>query len=532
MADVKQEKQQAEYLEVESHPQEPTHSGPVQDFSNHSFSIAYRKLSYFWSMALLFFSIVITIYTIAKEWNNPPWSQKDSHPVLEIFIFLFMLTWISALEGCQISIVGLQPIDMEAYKHTHPRSYKACQLVHKGPNVERFLVGRQFLLLFNGFLTTKVAGAADQGHDFYIGEWTWTSEATEFFWLNQVLLLIVIIVPGQLVSQLIAADKMLGYFELPFYPLYTVIYPCLFVESIGLTHSTYVLKDWLSRAGGIDQSTMDPKKKMNKNFLYYLRCFISFAAVIFSAVFIIKGLAYKQTNATDGVGWEKLPGWAAIILSLIFLFTMACAEGLQVSALALAKTRTSDFKQSSPLAYRTCQLLFSGRNMQAFLVGRQFMVALMIILLARVTSYAGSDGELVRGDDWGMGKGFNMWLLQTGFLGAILVVNVAQLASQVTASIFPIALINNHLMNWLLRIMLLIEASGIVNSCWPLSWGVDAALGLKRDPFDEREDTTAAGILERKKSMGIPASKGVSPFDLHQPEREYHMEYTYKVSYI
>jgi len=454
--------------------------------------------------------------------------------VLEIFIFLFMLSWIAALEGCQISIVGLQVVDMEAYKHTHPRSYKASQLVHKGPNVERFLVGRQFLLLFNGFLTTKVAGAADQGHDFYIGDWTWSSGATEFFWLNQVLLLIVIIVPGQLVSQLMAADKMLAFFELPFYPLYTVIYPCLFVESIGLTHSTYVLKDILSRVGGIDQSTMDPKKKMNKNFLYYARCIISFAAVIFSAVFIIKGLAFKQTNATEGVGWEKLPGWAAIILSLIFLFTMACAEGLQVSAIALAKTRTADFKDTSPLAYRTTQLLFAGRNMQAFLVGRQFMVALMIILLARVTSYAGSDGELVRGDDWGMGKGFNMWLLQTGFLGAILVVNVAQLASQVTASIFPVALINNHIMNWLLRLMLLIEASGIVNACWPLAWGTDRLLGLQPDPFDgdENVNTTAQNILDRKKSMGIPTTDGAKPLGLHQPEQEHHVDYTYKVTFF
>merc|ERR1711907_721828 len=135
------------------------------------------------------------------------------------------------------------------------------------------------------------------------------------------------------------------------------------------------------------------------------------------------------------------------------------------SAIACAKMRTSDFKASSPLAYRICQTLYSGRNMQAFLVGRQFMVALMMILLAKVTSYAGSDGELAEGDDWGMGTGFNEGLLQTGFLGAILVVNVAQLASQVCASIFPVQFINNRLLNWLLRLMLLIEFSGVVNAC-------------------------------------------------------------------
>jgi len=512
--------------------QQPSATQPTQNFDDHSWSIAYRKFSYYWSMALTIFSVIIIMYTIGMEWNNPPWSQKDSHPVLEIFIFLLMLFWIALLEGCQISIVGLQAVDMEAYKHTHPRAYHCCKLVHKGPNVERFLVGRQFLLLFNGFLVSRVGGAKYE--DFHMGDWEWTAAASNFFWVNSVLLMIVIIVPGQLVSQLMAADKMMGFFNLPFAGYYTVCIPCLFVESIGLTHSTYLLKDFLTWVANIDRSQEDPKKKMTKDFLYYARCLISCAAVIFSGLFIIKGLSLKQTNATQGPGWEKLPGWAAVILTLFFLFMMACAEGLQVSALALAKTRTSDFKARKPLAYRTTQLLYAGRNMQAFLVGRQTIVAMMMVLLARVTSYAGSDGELVRGDDWGMGKGFNQWLLQTGFLGAILVVNVAQLASQVTASIFPISLINNYIMNILLRIMLAIEASGIVNACWPLAWGLDAAFGLQKDPFDGDEDvkTPAQNVLDRKKSLGIPTTKGVSPYDLHQPEQEYHMEFTYKVSYI
>jgi len=403
-----------------------------------------------------------------------------------------------------------------------------------GPNVERFLVGRQFLLLFNGFLVSRVGGAEDTGESFYIGDWHWTSGASEFFWLNSVLLMIVIIAPGQLTSQLVAADKMLGFFNLPFGGYYTVVLPCLFVESVGLTHASYLLKDVLCHIAKIDQSEGDPKKRMSKDFLYYARCFISVAAVVFSGTFIIKGLYLSQTNATHGVGWEKLPGWAAIILTLLFLFTMACAEGLQVSALALAKTRTSDFRARAPLAYRTCQILYAGRNMQAFLVGRQAVVAMMMVLLARVTSYAGSDGELKEGGDWGMGASFNEWLLQTGFCGAILVVNVAQLASQVTASIFPIPLINNYIMNFLLQLMLWIEASGVVNSWWPLAWGLDALCGLEKDPFDgdEMVKTPAQQMLDRKKSMGIPTTKGVTPFDLHQPEQEYHMEMTYKVGYI
>merc|ERR1719203_2705039 len=105
-----------------------------------------------------------------------------------------------------------------------------------------------------------------------------------------------------------------------------------------------------------------------------------------------------------------------------------------------------------------------------------------MVLLARVTSYAGADGELLPGGDWGMGTFFNEFFLQWGFLGAILVVNVAQLASQVTASIFPIPVINNYFMYWLLKLMLFIEAVGIVNACWPLAYCLEAMFGMVPDP--------------------------------------------------
>merc|ERR1711998_145197 len=75
-----------------------------------------------------------------------------------------------------------------------------------------------------------------------------------------------------------------------------------------------------------------------------------------------------------------------------------------------------EFKNTAPKAYRVLMLLggsdgidYHGRNMKAFLVGRQFFVACMMVLLGKVTGYAGAKGVLVTGDDWGMGAGFNEW---------------------------------------------------------------------------------------------------------------------------
>jgi len=494
------------------------------------FAIAWRKLTYYWGTALLIFALTVVIWGIAKRWNNPPWDVDDSWAGLEIPLFFVMMWWIALLEGCQISIVGLQDVDPETFKDAYPRAYACCKWVHKGPNVERFLVGRQFLLLFNGFVASRLGGGTNVPGGFYMGDWEWSDPAASFFFANSVLLMIVIVAGFQLPTQLVAADKMLGFFNLPFGHYYTVVAPCMIVESIGLTHSSYLLKDIFVHFTGIDPSEANPDKKMKHDWIYYAKCALSVAATIFSFVFIVKGLAKSQTNATEGPGWEELPGGAAVVISLFFLFIMACAEGLQISGLALALRPSEEYKDKAPLAYRTCQLMFAGRNMQAFLVGRQFMVAMMMVLLARVTSYAGSDGVLLPGGDWGMGKGFNEGLLQSGILGAVLVVNVAQLMSQVTASIFPIGFCNNHILYWLLRIMLLIEASGIVNACWPLAWLLDKTFQIPPDP--DYTSQVSAGIIDRKRSMGMPLTDGVDPLSLYQPEQEFHVTYTYQFKYV
>lgn len=455
---------------------------------------SWHNATYWWGLGLLGFAVCVVMTGIFEEVNNPPWDAGSTHPFFEFVLFWSMLFWIAMLEGCQISVVGLQVYDAESFKDSHPRAYRCCKKVHKGPNVERFLVGRQFLLLFNGFLCSRVGGgqAVDR---FEMGSWTWSREFTQFFFSNGVLLMIVIVALGQLPTQLVAADRLLGFFDLPLGHYYLVVMPCLIVEAIGLTHSSYLLKDFLCWISGIDQSQADPAKALNKDGLHWFRCALSVAAVLMSAIFVIKGIALSQTNATEGAGWSRLPGGVAVIVSLFFIFMLASAEGIQVSIIALATVDGETYRERSPMAYRVAKLGLAGRNMSAFLVGRQFLTAMNMVLLARVTSYAGSDGVLLEGGDWGMGKFFNT-LLQTGFIGAVLVVNVAQLASQVTASLFPISVINNTFMYWLLQLMLFIEAIGIVNACWPLAYFIERFFKMEPDPALVKKAVTPHGDLQ------------------------------------
>ena len=54
--------------------------------------------------------------------------------------------------------------------------------------------------------------------------------------------------------------------------------------------------------------------------------------VIFCGLFLFKGWFLKQTGATHGTGWEDMDGYAAIAVSVFFLFIMACAESARLSS--------------------------------------------------------------------------------------------------------------------------------------------------------------------------------------------------------
>nr|AOW69265.1 silicon transporter beta [Diaphanoeca grandis] len=543
---------------------------PKSVFAEHPFTIAYRKFSYCWSLFLLVFALFVTYYDLAMGWTNDfddlPHRSEPYMVFINIFLFTIFLFWVALLEGAQVSIVGLSSVNIESFKMTHPRSYAVCKLCHRGCNLERFIVGRQFLLLFIVFIISRL-GSHNQlkesfkgfnesatvnntyDKDFYIGDWEWVRIAELVFLQNSILLMIVIIVPG-LVSQLIAADKMLDFLELPFAPMLTVALPSLGLEALGITHTAYVLRDLFARASGTE---IDAKAKMPKTIFYYLKVFMSITLVVFGLVCVLVGLFTKQTNATNGKGWELLPGWAAFLVTLFFMFVIGCCEGFQIAAMKLASKSTSELKVNYKQAYRTTQTLFAGRNLQAFLVGRHVFVAMMMVLLGRVTGFARpcpdapidastgfpidpTDGNydsecIFNFPEWFM-KGF----MQSGIIGAIVVVNIAQLSFRMFAAGFPVIFINNRLMFFLLKVCLFVEATGIVNSCWPLAWGLDGFCKLNPDPFDGDGDveTPAHNVIHRKKSMGIPQSKDVSPFNLDQPECEFHMhsDYTFKISYV
>jgi Silicon transporter len=78
-----------------------------------------------------------------------------SHTPNSIRSFVIFVVQVECSQG---SLVGLPPIQRELYKDSHPVTHKICSHVHKGDNLDRYLMSRQFMVLFIVFIT-NLSGA-------------------------------------------------------------------------------------------------------------------------------------------------------------------------------------------------------------------------------------------------------------------------------------------------------------------------------------------------------------------------------------
>lgn len=119
-------------------------------------------------------------------------------------------------------------------------------------------------------------------------------------------------------------------------------------------------------------------------------------------------------------------------------------------------------------------------NMQSYVMGSQICVTVCTFIIARITSVHvdinSNDAENIFGVSDRTQNFFN-----TGLLGAIMTTVVATLAWLVIASSFPIASLSNPLVYAIIRVCLLVEASGVCSASWLLARGPRLLVGYQLD---------------------------------------------------
>jgi silicon transporter len=416
------------------------------------------------STAALCFSIALIMGLIFTSQTG---LSSQVHPGLAFVCLWFAVLWLSIVEGGQASLVGLAPVNKELYKESHPVAYKCAELAHVGDALDRYLLGRQFMVVFIVF-TVNISGGPIATAEL----WNMPEVIMKIFLQGGVAMILLTTMVGQLNSQVNASHCMLDY--LNNWQNYATLIVAMAIEFSGLVHASYVIQMIVAAMAGSEIESNELPRSPLQNLFFFTRCLISIAILVFAFAVTLVALFQGKTTM-----WEGVPPAVAVIVFFFLMAVVGMLEGMQIAFFAVAKIKAED-RGNSSWAKRTCALLFRGNgfNLSGFMIGRQLCVVSCMFFVARVTSLNidPEGGETLWGVSPGTQKFFNM-----GFLGALITTIVASIAWQLVASAFPIAFLSNPFTYILLRICLFLEGTGICNGAYVIAAIYKRIYGYQRD---------------------------------------------------
>jgi hypothetical protein len=416
-----------------------------------------------YSSCLLIFCSIIVLTMIFQ--NNTTVSVVNSW--LAFFVFWVSLYWLSMVEGGQASLVGLPPVDMELYKKSHPTTHKIMAIINQGETLDRYLMGRQFMVLALVFVESLCAHAIDNkmsilGMPIAINKIFVDTGLAVFFMTAMI---------GKISAQVNASRCMLDYVNNWF--AYFTMQTARLIEVSGLLHCCYLVQMFFAWAAGQPLVSKEaPRNTLQKGF-FWLRVVASLAILLFAFAVTLYAIFNEQTTM-----WEGVPSWLTIVLFFLFMSIVGMLEGMQIAFFAVARM-TEEERSKSAWAKRTCDILFEGdgRNLPGFMIGRQMCVTLCFFIIARVTTVKLNEGDENVFGVTDAGQAF----FATGVLGALITTIVASITWQLVASAFPMAFLSTPITYVLLRFCLALEWTGLCQGSWVIARFQRRIVKFKRD---------------------------------------------------
>jgi len=416
-----------------------------------------------YSTILLIFSIVIIMGLIATQQTN---LSADFHPALAYVFIWVAIFWLTMVEGGQASLVGLAPVNAELYRDSHPIAYKCTKITNKGDNLDRYLLGRQFMVVMVVF-TVNMSGGPLGGAEL----WGFPSWISGIFLQSGLAMILFTCNVGQLNTQVNASHCMLDYIN-SYFGLFT-LWVAMAIEFSGILHSSYLVQMLVAALAGKKIKSNEDPRTLGQNIFFFGRCIASLGVLVGCFAVTLQALFNEQTTM-----WEGISAWATILIFFFLMSIVGMLEGMQIAFFCVSKIPAAE-RGESVWAMKTCELLFrgEGNNLPGFMIGRQLCVVSCMFFVARVTSVDIGEGEE---NIFGVPDGLQE-LFNTGLLGALITTICASVSWQLVASAFPLAFLSSPMTYFLLRICLVLESTGLCGAAWVIAAVHKKIVGLQRD---------------------------------------------------
>eukprot|EP00527_Entomoneis_sp_CCMP2396_P004897 CAMPEP_0198140040 /NCGR_PEP_ID=MMETSP1443-20131203/3263_1 /TAXON_ID=186043 /ORGANISM="Entomoneis sp., Strain CCMP2396" /LENGTH=255 /DNA_ID=CAMNT_0043802349 /DNA_START=96 /DNA_END=859 /DNA_ORIENTATION=+ len=242
------------------------------------------------SVGLLIFSVVIVSALIFDEQTS---LSSDVHPALAFVAMWVALIWLSMVEGSQASLVGLPPVDRELYRESHPIAYKICARSHAGDNLDRYLMGRQFMVLSLVFVI-NMCGAPLEDADVL----NLPTPLANMFLKSGLAMILFTCMIGQLQTQVNASHCMLDYLNDPFATF--TVWVAVGIEASGLLHASYLIQIIVAKLAGKEIESNEPPREGLTMAIFWTKVLGSCAALTFAFVVTLAALFDGKTTMWDG----------------------------------------------------------------------------------------------------------------------------------------------------------------------------------------------------------------------------------------
>jgi hypothetical protein len=281
--------------------------------------------------------------------------------------------------------------------------------------------------------------------------------------------MLITVILGQLAAEVNATNCMLDFINTPVMVVTTWF--CLAIETSGLLHATYLVKCFFSFFSN-STPCQESQRSNTERLLFWIR--VAFSSILLCASFVVTCSAFLNNQTTLCQGLPKIVSISVFVGLTCFLGIL---EAMQIAVFAVVKLPQKQL-EDHPIAHANSQLVFSGNNFKAFLIGRQICVTTSMFLLARIstTDVDPATQETVMGVSPAVQEFFN-----TGLPGALITTIVASLVWRIVASSFPVAFLSNPVVYLTIRICLLLEASGVFSAAWLLADIIKLLVGFKPD---------------------------------------------------
>jgi hypothetical protein len=471
-----------------------------------------ERFKYFYATVIVNLLVLVAVICIGNQY-----CVLQIHPAGLFILLIIALIWLGYIEGLHYSVVCLEKRDMAQFTEMFPLACKNHAKVNTTEKVKKFLVGRQFFVIFVVFLIAQITSFP------YIPKNFGGMPETLVTVLFQTGLpgIAIVLTYGQLLSQLYAEQYVMSFSNLLGCNFVTDV--CMGAEYIGICHFSHLLfrTAAILTCGSIrraeqtmtDDNLIDRKLQEhaeegeNSRFEYVVadpmiyeettafdvfRYIWSTCVTLFSVLIIMYGIgAEYYVLPTSNIGT-----YFVFFAALTLLFYL---EGLMIAIVAIQYYDRESFREAYPRTYMLHELVTRPDNVKRFIIGRQFCTVLTNFMLAQSTVFAAWPSD-----------GFEptlFWIcVKSGLVGVLTVLSFGQLLPELLAAQYPLRFLDMYGCYSIVYISLFFDWIGVGHCAWFVHYCYDSISG--KTDADEADFQHEKPTVKRPISPELLAATG------------------------